>query len=154
MAQIGSTGITSRLRVTREQSRETSITACEIRVLARPDKWSSAYLLFRIAPGLVQLRILRFGLLEDGDVRVGVFPKRKEILIGSTSSCCITPQNGGTSEAEMSKRADWLVERDAAMVENFLKLCGSFAAPMCGQMGLSSHKDGVQGFPSVSTGPS
>ena len=102
----------------------------------------------------MQLRVLRFGLLEDGDVRVGVFPKREEILIGGTSSCGITLQNRGASEAEMSKSADWLVEQDAAMVENFLKLRGGFAAPMCGQIGLSSHKDWVQGCPSVSTGPS
>jgi hypothetical protein len=31
---------------------------------------------------LLQLRVLRLGLLQDGDVGVGVFPERKEILIG------------------------------------------------------------------------
>ena len=30
----------------------------------------------------MKLRVLRIGLLEDGDVGVGVFPERKEILIG------------------------------------------------------------------------
>ncbi len=34
------------------------------------------------APGLFQLCVLRLGLLEDGDVGVGVFPEREEILIG------------------------------------------------------------------------
>jgi hypothetical protein len=31
---------------------------------------------------LLQLRVLCFGLLEDWDVRVGIFPERKEVLIG------------------------------------------------------------------------
>ena len=31
---------------------------------------------------LLPLRVLRLGLLEDGDVRIGVFPEREEILIG------------------------------------------------------------------------
>jgi hypothetical protein len=30
---------------------------------------------------LLQLRVLRFGLLQDGDVGVGVLPERKKILI-------------------------------------------------------------------------
>jgi hypothetical protein len=33
---------------------------------------------FRIGRQLLQLRVLRFGLLQDGDVGVGVFPEREE----------------------------------------------------------------------------
>jgi hypothetical protein len=32
-------------------------------------------------PLLLQLRVLRFGFLQDGDVGVGVFPEGEEILI-------------------------------------------------------------------------
>jgi len=32
--------------------------------------------------GLLQLRVLRFGLLQDGNVGIGVFPKGKEIFVG------------------------------------------------------------------------
>jgi len=32
--------------------------------------------------GLLKLRVLRFRSDENGDVRVGVFPEREEILIG------------------------------------------------------------------------
>jgi hypothetical protein len=32
--------------------------------------------------GLLQLRVLRFGLLQDGDVWVGVFPEREEMFVG------------------------------------------------------------------------
>jgi hypothetical protein len=33
-------------------------------------------------PLLLQLRVLRLGLLEDGDAGIGVFPEREEILVG------------------------------------------------------------------------
>jgi hypothetical protein len=31
---------------------------------------------------LLQLRVLGFGLFEDGDVGVGVFPQRQKIFVG------------------------------------------------------------------------
>jgi hypothetical protein len=31
---------------------------------------------------LLQLRILGFGLLQDGEVGVGVFPEREEVFVG------------------------------------------------------------------------
>jgi hypothetical protein len=34
---------------------------------------------------LLQLRVLAFGLLQDGDVGVGVFPNRKKVFIGCSS---------------------------------------------------------------------
>jgi hypothetical protein len=36
-----------------------------------------------IALALIQLRVLRLGLLQDGNVWIGVFPERKKVLIGS-----------------------------------------------------------------------
>ncbi len=44
---------------------------------------------------LLQLRVLGFGLLQDGDVRVGVFPEREEILIRDTGTRCISLQRQG-----------------------------------------------------------
>jgi hypothetical protein len=32
--------------------------------------------------GSLQLRVLRFGLLQNGDVRVGIFPEREEVFVG------------------------------------------------------------------------
>jgi len=40
---------------------------------------------FSVPAKLLQLRVLGFGFLEDGDVGVGVFPESKEILIGSAA---------------------------------------------------------------------
>jgi hypothetical protein len=44
---------------------------------------------------LLQLRVFRFGLLEDGDVWVGVFPEGKEIL-SSASFLRIAGEGVGT----------------------------------------------------------
>jgi len=35
---------------------------------------------------LFQLRVLRFGLLQDGNFGVGVFPEGEEILVGGEQS--------------------------------------------------------------------
>jgi hypothetical protein len=39
---------------------------------------------------LLQLRVLRFGLLQDGNVGVGVFPEREEIVVGAASLGSVT----------------------------------------------------------------
>jgi hypothetical protein len=57
-----------------------------------PFRWESALLRASTegATQLLQLCILGFGLLEDRDVRVGVFPEQKEILIGRSCLGVIT----------------------------------------------------------------
>jgi hypothetical protein len=42
-----------------------------------------------------QLGVLRFGLLEDGDIGVGAFPEAEEILVGSSALVLIPGQIGG-----------------------------------------------------------
>ena len=44
----------------------------------------------------LQLRVLRFGFLQDGNIGIGVFPERKEIIVGG---CCLAsvPGHGGGS---------------------------------------------------------
>ena len=51
---------------------------------------------------LLHLRILRFGLLQDGDVRVGVFPEGEEILIGGTGLQGVALQGVGAGEAKLT----------------------------------------------------
>ena len=38
------------------------------------------------ASQLLQLRVLRFGFFQDGDVGVGVFPEGEEIFVGGESA--------------------------------------------------------------------
>ena len=49
----------------------------------------------------MQLRIFCFGLLEDGDVGVGVFPEGEEIVVGGGGLGGVTLHGIGTGEAEM-----------------------------------------------------
>src|SRR5260370_36673767 len=50
--------------------------------------------------GLLQLRVLRLGFLQDGDVLVGVFPRGEEVLIGCASF------GGGASKSKASRQAE------------------------------------------------
>jgi hypothetical protein len=45
----------------------------------------------RIAKRLLQFRVLGFGLLQDGDVGVGIFPQDQEVFVGGErpSAGCI-----------------------------------------------------------------
>jgi len=36
----------------------------------------------------LQLRVLGFGLFQDGDVGVGVFPEGEEVVVGGEYSLC------------------------------------------------------------------
>ena len=58
----------------------------------------------------MQLRILRFGLLQDGDVRVGILPQREEVLIRSAVFGGVTLQCVGG----FTLTADNKVIRDAS----------------------------------------
>ena len=49
----------------------------QMRLLARSPNLDHA----ECAIGLLQLRVLCFGFLQDGNVGVGVFPEREEILV-------------------------------------------------------------------------
>ena len=81
---------------------------------------------------LLQLRVLGFGLLQDGDVGVGVFPEGEEIFVGSECSdagsigvCSLRVfrlQRIRTRHAQMRQRSRPAVPNDAAVVENFLEL--------------------------------
>ena len=101
---------------------------------------------------LLQLRVLRLGLLQDGNVGVGVFPEREEILICGSGFGGVALQHVGAGEAEMRECADGFVQHNPAMVEDFLELGGGFAALMRGQIGFAAHVNGVHGGPTVSTG--
>jgi len=41
---------------------------------------------------LLQLGVFGFGLLQDGDVGVGVFPEGQEVLVGITCLFCVARQ--------------------------------------------------------------
>jgi hypothetical protein len=56
---------------------------------------------------LLQLRVLRLGFFQDGDV--GVFPEGQEILVGGADLGGVTLEPVGTGEAEMREGADTFI---------------------------------------------
>ena len=55
----------------------------------------------RRAPLLLQLRVLRLGLLQDGDVGIGILPESEKFLVGFAGSPCIAAPRKGTPELQM-----------------------------------------------------
>ena len=49
---------------------------------------------------LLQLRVLRLGFFQDGDVGVGVFPESEEIVVGCAGFRYITLHGVGTTRFE------------------------------------------------------
>src|ERR1035438_8316507 len=98
---------------------------------------------------LLQLCVFRLGLLQYGNVGVGVFPEREEIFVGGecpdagsigTRSLRSSRLQGiGTSYAQMRQCPRPAVPDDAVVVENLLKLGCGFLALSCGQVCLSAH---------------
>src|SRR6516225_7104142 len=54
---------------------------------------------------LLQLCIFRFGLLQDGDVGVSVFPERQEILIGGSYQDFLTLWKDADPDIPVLKQA-------------------------------------------------
>ena len=94
-----------------------------------------------LAPELLQLRVFVFGFSQDGDVRVGVFPEREEVVIGGFCFCHVALHGIRSGNLKMRERADGLIDDNSAMVEDSLKLSLGFRAPMCCQISFPAHID-------------
>ena len=92
-----------------------------------------------------QLRVFRLGLLEDRDVGVGVFPECEEILVGSLCLGLISRQSERSAELQVRQCADGIADHDPAVIENLLEFRGGFGALVCGQIGLATHIDRIEG---------
>ena len=57
----------------------------------------------------MQPRVLGFRGDQDGNVRVGVFPKREEILIRDAGFGCVALQDASACKAEVCQRDQWKV---------------------------------------------
>lgn len=71
---------------------------------------------------LVQLCVLRRGLLQDGNTGIGVFPEDEEILISSLGFDGVAGECVAARETQVRQPADGIVYDDAGMIENFLEL--------------------------------
>ncbi len=102
----------------------------------------------------MQLCVFGFGLLQDGDVGVGVFPEREEIFVGGKGSDAsgigIRALRGSRLQSirpchsQMRQRSCPAVLDDAAVVENLLKLGGGSVALSGCQMRLSANVNVIE----------
>ena len=96
-------------------------------------------------PHLLQLRIFSLGLLQDGDVGVGILPEREELVVSGLRLCTVRLQSespGTTNERESVQR---IICHQGAMVDKFLKLRGGFCTVLKKQVRLPSHVRGIKG---------
>src|SRR5882724_313487 len=110
-------------------------------------RWLLANSGARVPSQLRKLRepsVLGFGLLQDGDVGVGVFPEREEVLVGGAGFGGVAGEGVGASEAQVGQRADDAVQDYAAMVEDFLEFGGGFTSLLGGAVGFGAHIDLIQ----------
>ena len=59
---------------------------------------------------LLQLRVFRLGLFQDGDVGIGVFPEDEEVLIGGLSFGGVAGKGTGAGQSQVSKRGERVVK--------------------------------------------
>jgi hypothetical protein len=95
---------------------------------------------------LLQFGVLCLGLLQDGDVRVGVFPEREEILIGRLGLGGVALHGVGASETEMCKGALRIILYDAPVLQDSLKFRGRFLALAQEQVRKAAQIGGVKGI--------
>jgi len=77
---------------------------------------------------LLQFDVLGLGLLQDGNVGIGVFPEGEKILVRSFRLGGVTGKRVGPAQLQVGQCADELVGDDAGVVENLLKLDSSGGA--------------------------
>src|SRR6202158_4836707 len=81
---------------------------------------------------LLQFLILRFRLLQNGQIRIGVFPCGKEVLVGGLGSRSVALQSICPPQAQMGEIVGDIQRGNAAVVENLLvlgrRLCALFRA--------------------------
>src|SRR5260370_18405962 len=140
-----SSGLTSGLPTMREvidSANTAAFSSCSGLVAGKADRPEdlAKKLTFSKAVGeLLQLRVFRLSLLQDWNVRVGVFPEGEEILVGSAARVGVALHRVGAPQLEMRQHSDGVIQSNPAMIEDFLKLRCGFAAPVCCQIGFSSY---------------
>src|SRR5262249_6360189 len=94
--------------------------------------------------GSLQFGVFSFGLLQDGDVRVGVFPEGEEILISSARMGLVACQGVRARQSQMRQCRDWGIPNNLAMLKDLMKFYGRFFSLARIQVRLPSNVHGNQ----------
>src|SRR5215469_2674952 len=74
----------------------------------------------------LQFGVLGLGLLQDGDVGVGILPQGEEIIVGGTGFRSIALQRIGAGEPEMGERAQRAIHDSRAVINEFAEFGAGF----------------------------
>ena len=88
----------------------------------------------------MKLRVLRLRLPQDGNIGVGIFPERKEIVIRRPCLSGVALQKIRSRQAEAGKHADCFVDHHTAVLQDLLELGRSLLAQTGRQIRFSSYK--------------
>src|SRR5258706_3242969 len=97
------------------------------------------------AKSRLQFGELSPGLLQNGNLCIGVFPEDKENLIGGLGFGGVTLEGVGASETELRKFPDDRQRRDTSMVQHGFELGGSLAAFSQVKVGHDAKEVGEEG---------
>src|ERR1035438_346943 len=92
---------------------------------------------------LHQPGVFRFGLLEDRDVGVSVFPEAEEILVSSLCLDLVARDSERSTELQVRQCADGIADYDPAVIENLLEFRCCRDAFVCSQAGEATHIDRI-----------
>src|SRR5664279_6545901 len=87
------------------------------RFFGRPEVSSPPQQIGGASRKLLQRGVLGFGLLQDGDIRVSVFPERQEVLICGTGFDRVALHSVSASEAETGQRSPGEVHHHSPVVD-------------------------------------
>ena len=88
----------------------------------------------RASPLRLQFGVFGASLLENGNIRIGVLPEGKEILVGFARARFIAGKSAGASKAQMRQGADRFVNHHAGVIENFLEFRRGLRALVRGEI--------------------
>src|SRR5580704_14043463 len=92
-----------------------------------------------------QVLVFRLGLPQNWDIRIGILPEGKEVLIGSLSLSVISRQCEGSAGLKARRCANRITNDDPGMIENLLELRRGFGTPVRRQIGLPPDVHRIEG---------
>ena len=88
---------------------------------------------------LVQAGVFGAGLLQDGNIRIGILPERQEILISHTAGGEVPGEGVRPREAQHRQCPVGAAHREPTVIENFLEFCLRRFAVASAQVGLPAQ---------------
>ena len=92
--------------------------------------------------GLLQFGVFGLGLFQDWHIGVGIFPGRKEVLVGRLGFGFIALQRIGPSRSQPGQRIELAGRINAAMIQNLLIFGRCFRAIPQTQISVTTNDEG------------